>query len=546
MKITLLSAIITSLTLGLFTTSAVAKVPSTLTYSGHLSDEDLPVEGTANAVFELFADQSGGTPAWSETHNGLTVDAGLLTTELGQSTDLTALLTGDVYWLQVTVDGQILLPRTPFRSMPYSRKAAECDTLEGHSADDLKNAATPSAVQVSYDNSTSGLTGTTVQAALDELLGRIAALESKNADLQAALDNNTSIIATNSAYIKGNSTAIGKNKDDIAAHASTIADNISNISGNSSAISDLAVVIAANTSVIEDNTAAIEANAAGVSTNTSNITDNAGEILDLQTLTASMSLVADDLFFTGVNVNVVSGSGTTDGTVNGLGNLIVGYNESDFGDPIRTGSHNLVVGPSHSYSSYSGMVVGYRNSIQGAYSVVSGGQYNTASGDWSAVSGGGSNTASAEFATVQGGISNMARGRGSSVSGGNWNHADGYLATVSGGFQNAASGELSTVSGGADNTASGLHSSVSGGAFNTAGGESAVVSGGTYNFVYADFCTVGGGAGILLADTPESNDYDWAAGDLLVPDDGSLQTTDDQIPHPRHRSLPKQPPDLEQ
>src|SRR5262245_12285497 len=34
------------------------------------------------------------------------------------------------------------------------------------------------------------------------------------------------------------------------------------------------------------------------------------------------------LQFTGINVQIVSGSGTTTGTVNGKGNLIIGYNES--------------------------------------------------------------------------------------------------------------------------------------------------------------------------------------------------------------------------
>ena len=34
------------------------------------------------------------------------------------------------------------------------------------------------------------------------------------------------------------------------------------------------------------------------------------------------------LRFTGINVQIVSGSGTTDGPVNGKGNLIIGYNEN--------------------------------------------------------------------------------------------------------------------------------------------------------------------------------------------------------------------------
>src|SRR5262245_47100631 len=60
---------------------------------------------------------------------------------------------------------------------------------------------------------------------------------------------------------------------------------------------------------------------------------------------------------TGANLQIVSGSGKTNGPVNGAGNLIIGYadeadcTEIEFcGTPqIHTGSHNLVLGTSQSY-----------------------------------------------------------------------------------------------------------------------------------------------------------------------------------------------------
>ncbi|MBZ0253910.1 MAG: hypothetical protein K8I02_11280, partial [Candidatus Methylomirabilis sp.] len=54
--------------------------------------------------------------------------------------------------------------------------------------------------------------------------------------------------------------------------------------------------------------------------------------------------------FEGVNVHVRSGGGATDdgGSLTGLGNLVVGYNEADAVTPQgRGGSHNLVVGEGH-------------------------------------------------------------------------------------------------------------------------------------------------------------------------------------------------------
>lgn len=113
----------------------------------------------------------------------------------------------------------------------------------------------------------------------------------------------------------------------------------------------------------------------------------------VQRLTALLEGVSRDknnLVFKGVNVQVVNGTGTTNGAVNGLGNLIVGYNQPrDGADEIeRTGSHNIIVGDGHDYKSYGGLVAGLSNTISGAYSSVSGGLRNVASGDYSAVSGG--------------------------------------------------------------------------------------------------------------------------------------------------------------
>ena len=122
------------------------------------------------------------------------------------------------------------------------------------------------------------------------------------------------------------------------------------------------------------------------------------------------------VLISGANLQVVSGSGETAEAVNGTGNIVIGYNEDDGGDD-KSGSHNLVVGYGHTYSSYGGIVVGRHNSITGNYSSVSGGADNTASGDYSSVSGGFSNTASGIDSSVSGGWDNTASGGGVSVSG---------------------------------------------------------------------------------------------------------------------------------
>lgn len=100
------------------------------------------------------------------------------------------------------------------------------------------------------------------------------------------------------------------------------------------------------------------------------------------------------ILITGANVHVRSGSGFTNdnGTLKGLGNLIIGYNESP-AVLSRTGSHNLVGGSLNSFNSVGGMVFGLQNTLSGQYASVLGGNVNTAVGPNSTVYGGGNLTA---------------------------------------------------------------------------------------------------------------------------------------------------------
>jgi hypothetical protein len=139
----------------------------------------------------------------------------------------------------------------------------------------------------------------------------------------------------------------------------------------------------------------------------------------------------DTLTFSAMNVQVNDGSGDTEGAVNGLGNLIVGYNENDV-SATRTGSHNLVVGIEHEYTSYGGFVAGRFNTITGQYVSVSGGRANQALGDYSSVSAGNANNASGNLSSVSGGVSNEASGYYSSISGGNANTASGSASSAIG------------------------------------------------------------------------------------------------------------------
>ena len=122
------------------------------------------------------------------------------------------------------------------------------------------------------------------------------------------------------------------------------------------------------------------------------------------------------LRFTGVNVQIVNGLGDTN-TANGVGNLVVEYNEPrSFGGDDRTGSHNIVAGRRNDFPGCGGLVLGTDNTLRGTFASVSGGRENVAEGLGSSVGGGRSNTATGSFSSVSGGQLNEALGTYASVS----------------------------------------------------------------------------------------------------------------------------------
>lgn len=174
--------------------------------------------------------------------------------------------------------------------------------------------------------------------------------------------------------------------------------------------------------------------------------------------TASMSVSGDDVMFQGVNVHIQNGLGATDGNsgsgplVNALGNLIIGYNENS-GSDVRTGSHNLVVGANHNYSSFGGIVVGFNNTISGSYSAVSGGTGNSAAGTNSAVSGGVNNTVSGTHGAISGGNANTCGSDQCSIAGGFNNQiTTGAAGFMAGGQNNVVSVSQGTIIGGSGAT----------------------------------------------------------------------------------------------
>ena len=136
--------------------------------------------------------------------------------------------------------------------------------------------------------------------------------------------------------------------------------------------------------------------------------------------------------FSGVNVQIVNGTGSTDSAANGTGNLLVGYQElrsttpgpnctnspmPDFCENERTGSHNVVIGKWHNYRQNASFVAGSRNSTFANFST-SLGLENSAEAAGTTITGGLRNRATAITASVSGGTGNVASAISSTVSGG--------------------------------------------------------------------------------------------------------------------------------
>jgi hypothetical protein len=190
--------------------------------------------------------------------------------------------------------------------------------------------------------------------------------------------------------------------------------------------------------------------------------------------------------FSGINLQVIDGSGS-ESTVNGTGNLILGYDEKP---GTQTGSHDLLLGGyTNSFTSYGATVGGgHNNRSAGPYASVLGGAENTASGTSSAVFGGYGNQATANDSSIAGGCSNLT-GKGTTILNSQCTNTAlaGDFQSVSGGAGNQAEAQNSTVSGGLDGEASGVDASVTGGSHGKASYRASTVLGGLEEVTHEEF-----------------------------------------------------------
>ena len=424
-----------------------AAVPQQINYQGFLTDSEgnaVP-DGDYEMSFAIYDASTGGNGLWSEAQT-VTVTNGIYNIILGHPLNPidSGIFDGNRYLsVTVTPDIEEMTPRQKITATAFTLKAAkaeDADTLDGKDSTEFS--------ETSHSHSFSDISGTATDA---------------------QIPNNITIDHASSADFAGH--ADSADSADYATHADT-ADNAAN-AGNADTVdgehASAFSQVGHDHDTVYYTQAQVDTKIAGLE----------ARIAQLETLLAAFSVSGDgkNVYITASNLHIRSGGGNTFSPENGLGNLIVGYDECRATGSDKTGSHNLVVGPYHNYTSYGGLVAGFKNTV------------------------------TAEYASVCGGRENRALGYASSVSGGQENRAVGFVSSVSGGHQNSAGstydltlGKYASVSGGYNNYAYGESSSVSGGSCNDSGrwddvtlGKYASVSGGGTNAACGDYSSVSGG-----------------------------------------------------
>ena len=541
-----------------FGVSAQALQGTAFTYQGELVQNAMPVAGSVDLVFELFDAPTGGqqvgpTLAFTTANgNPVTVSDGIFTVALDFGTAAFAGPAANARWLRVTVNGNVLAPRTKIENAPYALLARNAEL-----AFSVPAASIGSDEVVSTEIQLRGLS---TSCAPGEYVSAIGA----NGDVQCASDATgagTITGVTAGAGLSGGGTSgtvsLAVDTSVVQARGVTTTCPVGTVmrgigaSGNVDCVGDAdsggditsvaagtgllgggtsgAVTVAADTNVVQVRVAsscAAESSIRQINTDGSVVCEgdsfgatgsgwalggNAGTTAGTNYL-GTTDAVALELKVQGSRglriepttqtpfsgqVNVVGGAAANTVTAGAQAVTIAGGGSGDgLGANRVTDSFGVIAG---GVNNRAGNDSGTTSDAAGA--TVSGGSTNIASGDQSTIGGGSSNTASGILSFVAAGQSNNASGQRAAIGGGVGNAASALNATVSGGSSNTASAIGANVTGGSSNMASGNSTVVTGGNSNTASGFGAAVLGGTGNVASGAIATaVGGTANVAGGD----------------------------------------------
>ena len=116
------------------TLTAAAQGPGLMNYQGYLTNPGGdPLDGDYEMTFTIYNASTDGGVVWSEPHTYLiTVTEGVFDTVLGYYNSITDdVFSSDERWLQITVEGEDILPRTRLTTAPYAFRVSSVNGATG-------------------------------------------------------------------------------------------------------------------------------------------------------------------------------------------------------------------------------------------------------------------------------------------------------------------------------------------------------------------------------------------------------------------------------
>jgi len=408
-----------------------AQVPqgTAFTYQGELRQNNQPLTGSADMVFTLYDAATNGTVIGTPVSmtasggNAVQVVNGVFAVTLDFGGPAFFTIGDDARWLQVSVNNNVLSPRTPIENSPYALTSQLAYNVPANSIGTAQ--IVPSQVQ----QRVTGSCGTGSAVSVINQDGTVSC--------QASGGTITGVTPASGSVLTGGGTT---GSVSIGTDLSVLQKRVSGTCPSGWSIS----------AVNSDGTVACLA--AGTGTVTSITAGNGltgGTITSTGTIGVDTSVVALAANTWSVNGNaaVTSGFlGTTDN--NPLTFKVNGTTAGQLQPTAASGgffdSPNVIFGSSA--NNVSSGVIGATVGGGGARST--GGSFNNAvSNHWATVSGGSSNGAGGYGAFIGGGNANSANGTYSIVGGGQLNLASGAGAVVPGGYVNKAGAVSSFAAG---------------------------------------------------------------------------------------------------
>ncbi|MFP4459449.1 MAG: hypothetical protein ACLFSQ_07670 [Candidatus Zixiibacteriota bacterium] len=119
------------LCLTLIVAMSFAAINEKMTYQGKLTDSDgIGINDVLDLEFRIYDVPTAGTELWSESHTGVTIEKGLFSVVLGETTPI-ALDFDGTYYLEIVVDGDAMTPRSEITAEGYAFRAKYADEIAG-------------------------------------------------------------------------------------------------------------------------------------------------------------------------------------------------------------------------------------------------------------------------------------------------------------------------------------------------------------------------------------------------------------------------------